>query len=414
VVEVQTVEMAESFNRALKFVNKNPRKSISLFKDFIKRFGENKEVWLNLSVAYKMLGDYKNCTTALMNAADEKMPFSDGKFTKLYGIALNNLGLLAHSFEREEEPEKFYLAAFEDKEHSTDNVLWNLSISKLRRLCSDDKTQDPALCWKLYDWRFKREGAEPLKNAKEGMEFWDGISSVESIVVLAEQGFGDLLMYGRYLQYLKAYAKKIWIQCDPAIRCIFEAEGYPVCYDTRETDAMVGIPMGALGKILPVIPASPPWLAHRYVPRTGGGEFRIACVWSGNPNHANDHLRSTSAFYFSKLKKYGKLYSFGPGKPEKGFEYLPVTTWDDTIEQLKKLDLVISVDTSIVHMCGSLGMPCWVLMPKMDSDFRWGLSSMGHKNVWYPSVTVIRNPNDWIKTFEHVEALLGEIIVNDK
>ena len=412
-VEVQTFEMMEDFNRALKFVNKNPKKSISLFKDFIKRHGENKEVWLNLSVAYKCIGDYENCTTALMKAADEKMPFSDGKFQKVYGIAMNNLGLLAHTFEREEDAEKYYYTAMEDKEHGSDNVLWNLSVSKLRRLCSDME-MDRALCWKLYDYRFKKEGATPLKNMKEGMEFWDCISNVESICVLAEQGYGDLFMFGRYLKYLRGYAKKIWVQCDPAIKGIFETEGYLTCLDTRETDAMHGIAMGTLPKLLPYIPSGD-WLKSRYVPKVSDGGLDIGCVWEGNKYHANDRLRSTTPFFFNKLRKYGKLYSFGPGKAEKGFEYLPVKTWDDTIEQLKKLDLVITVDTSIAHLCGSLGMPCWVMMPRMDCDFRWGLNSMGYKNVWYPSVTVIRNPNDWVKTFEHVDALLAEVTnVNDK
>ena len=404
---VDTVQMMDDFNRALKYVERNPKKSISLFKDFIRNHKDCKEAWLNMGVAYKKAENYKSALECLLKAADSGMPFSDGTFREYYGTALNNLGLLAHTMEKEDDAEKFYYAALEDSQHPNDTVLWNLSISKLRRLCSDEQ-QDPILCWKLYDYRFRKSGAEPLKNAKEGMQFWDGISNVDSICVLAEQGFGDLLMFGRYLKYLRGYAKRVWVQCDPAIRGVFEKAGYETCLDTRETDAMVGIPMGALAKILPVIPGTP-WLKDRYVPKVADGKLDIGCVWQGNKNHVNDALRSVTPFFFNKIRPYGKLYSFGPGKPEKGFEFLDVTTWDDTIEHMSKLDLVITVDTAMAHLCGSLGMPCWVMMPRADCDFRWGLSSMGYKNVWYPSVTVIRNPNSWIKTFDHVEALLKEI-----
>jgi hypothetical protein len=410
---VETLEMMDDFNRALKFVNKNPKKSISLFKNFLKRHKPCKEVYLNMSVAHKQACEYDECMSTLLKAADKDTPFSDGTFRENYGIALNNLGLLAHTMEREEEAEKFYFAALKDTTHDVNTTYWNLSISRLRRLCSDDTTIDSMLAWKMYDYRFMKAGAEPLKNAKEGMVFWDGISKVSSICILAEQGFGDLLMFGRYLEHMKQYAGKIWVQCDSAIRGVFEAMGYLTCLDTRETDAMVGYPMGALARIMPTIPGAP-WLQKLYVPKAGDGKLDIGCAWKGNPDHVNDHLRSTTPFFFNKLRKYGTLYNFGPGKPERGFEFLDVKTWMDTIAHMSKLDLVITVDTAMAHLCGSLGMPCWVMMPKMDCDFRWGLSSMGYKNVWYPSVTVIRNPNSWIKTFDHVEALLGEIVANNK
>ena len=62
--------------------------------------------------------------------------------------------------------------------------------------------------------------------------------------------------------------------------------------------------------------------------------------------------------------------------------------------------MVVSVDTSLVHMCGSLGRECWMLQPLKETDFRWGDSSMGEDNIWYPSVRIIRNPGSWTQTFK--------------
>lgn len=100
------------------------------------------------------------------------------------------------------------------------------------------------------------------------------------------------------------------------------------------------------------------------------------------------------------------MYTIGPNGPTKGFEHLPSVTWLETIAQLEKVDLVISVDTSIVHLCGSLGKPCWVLMPRLETDWRWGNSTLGFDNMWYDSVSVIRNKNNWDSVFAEVKKLL--------
>lgn len=396
--------MLEEFNRALKLVERNPKKAASLFKAHLKKYGEFKETLLNLAVCYKYMRDYDTCGKLLLRANDPKVPFSDGTFIKAYPQALNNLGLISSAMEDEESAIQFYTAALAEDPLYYD-ALWNLAISKLRNYCSD-VSEDLAICWKLYDYRFKRQGAEPLKNAKSSLKLWDGIRHVSSLVVLSEQGFGDSFMFGRYLKYLEAYADKIWVQCDMRLSNIFSK--YNTCVDVNDSDATHGIPLGSLGKILDHIPAGD-WLSDRYVPAKPSDRLRIACVWAGNSNHANDSNRSTNSHNFLRLSKYADLYTIGPNPSARGFKHLDGFTWDDTIRNLEQVDLVISVDTSIVHLCGSLGKPCWVIMPLRETDFRWGNSSMGYNNVWYNSVTVIRNQNSWFNTFDHVEKLVSEI-----
>lgn len=389
-----------TFSRALKYVEKNPLKSISLFKAFLKEC-DCKEAWLNMSVAYKNLGQINKSAECLLKSNSPDIPFSDGTFTKVYPTALNNLGLIAHGSGDNTTAIEFYKRCLSIEPLNYD-CLWNLSIARLQNYCSD-LPEDLAECWKLYNYRFKRTGADPLKNNKRELKLWDGISKVPSIVVLSEQGMGDSIMFGRYLKHLEMFCDKVWIQCDPSLNYIFS--NYSTCITVEDSTATHGIPLGSLGSMLDYIPNGE-WLIDKrvVVPHSG---LRIGCVWSGNKNHVNDKNRSTSSFFFNKLHKYGTLYTIGPASgPLEGFEHLSGSTWEDTIRNLDNLDLVITVDTSIAHVCGALGMPCWVLMPLLDTDFRWGNASMGTKNVWYPSVSVVRNQGTWFETFGEVEKML--------
>lgn len=398
-----TDENYKLFSRGLKFTDKNPAKSISLLKAFLKEC-DCKEAWLNLAVAYKHSNKFDLSAEALLKANDPKTPFSDGSFSKVYPVALSNLGLLAHGQGDNVTAEQFYKACLAAEPLNYD-CLWNLSIAKLQNYCSD-LPESLEECWKLYSYRFKRTGADPLKNSKRDLILWDGISHVPSIVVLSEQGIGDSIMFGRYLKKLEEYCGEVWVQCDPSLNYLFS--DYQTCVTVEDSYATHGIPLGSLGRMLDHIPEGE-WLASKRVVKEHVG-LRIGCVWEGNSKHVNDRNRSTSAFFFNKIRTYGSLYTIGPASgPVEGFTHLPGESWKDTIHNLGELDLVITVDTSIAHLCGALGMPCWVLMPLYDSDFRWGLSNMGNKNIWYPSVSVVRNNGSWLDTFGKVEQMLCEV-----
>ena len=66
----------------------------------------------------------------------------------------------------------------------------------------------------------------------------------------------------------------------------------------------------------------------------------------------------------------------------------------DTAALVSNLDLVISVDTSVAHLCGALGMPVW-LLARYDADWRWLLDRSD--SPWYPSMTIFRQsaPGNW-------------------
>ena len=79
----------------------------------------------------------------------------------------------------------------------------------------------------------------------------------------------------------------------------------------------------------------------------------------------------------------------------------------DTAAIMKNLDLVITSDTSVVHLAGALGVPVWVAMP-YAGDWRW----LRHRSdsPWYPTVRLFRQEKsgDWEGVFEQIRAALDE------
>lgn len=77
----------------------------------------------------------------------------------------------------------------------------------------------------------------------------------------------------------------------------------------------------------------------------------------------------------------------------------------DTAELIARLDLVITVDTSIAHLAGSMGKPVWVLLPRLWMDWRW---NDGMKSDWYPDARLFRQPSpgNWGAVLDEVEAAL--------
>jgi ADP-heptose:LPS heptosyltransferase len=84
-----------------------------------------------------------------------------------------------------------------------------------------------------------------------------------------------------------------------------------------------------------------------------------------------------------------------------------LTDFTETAGAILNLDLVIAVDTAVVHLVGALGRPAWVMLP-FSPDWRWLLDR--HDSPWYPTLRLYRQPRptDWSSVIARVAADLRD------
>ena len=150
--------------------------------------------------------------------------------------------------------------------------------------------------------------------------------------------------------------------------------------------------------------------------------FKIGIVWSGNPHNRKDPVRSCSLDDFALLSEVPgvSFFSLQKGTASAGAINPPgvmeITNLEDELNDFAEtaaaivhLDLVISVDTAVVHLAGAMNKPVWLLL-QFAPDWRWLLKR--DDSPWYPSMRLFRQtkPNDWKTVFEEVkDALIQEV-----
>ena len=87
-----------------------------------------------------------------------------------------------------------------------------------------------------------------------------------------------------------------------------------------------------------------------------------------------------------------------------------INDFGDSAAIVDQLDLVIAVDTAIVHVAGALNKPCWVLLPHFATDWRWLLER--EDSPWYPSIRLFRQEKtgNWTPTIERIAAALDTLV----
>lgn len=386
----------QNYNRATKYLEKgNPEKALQFYKRQLKDYGF-KECYLNMGNSYRLLGNDPEAIKCYLKASALDTPFSDNTFGA-YDNALGNLGLLEYTYGNDDAAIAYYTAALEKNPLHFDSI-WNYANALLRKHCSLEDV-DSVAAWKSYEYRFKRTNATRVDRS---IRTWNGITSGKSIVVLAEQGMGDKLMFGRYIHCLRDYFAEIWVQCPVDMEAVFSE--YLVCQEIPDVEC--SIPICSLAGIFGTVQDA--WLRDKFGARKFAGDrLKIGIEWAGSDTHSNNKYRSVPSSSFLDLLEFGDLYSIRPGAESvRGVTALNSSSWAESAEIVNGLDLIISVDTSIVHLAGSLGRECWMLQPLKETDFRWGNNSMGEKNIWYDSVRVIRNHGSWANVFAEVRARL--------
>jgi hypothetical protein len=143
---------------------------------------------------------------------------------------------------------------------------------------------------------------------------------------------------------------------------------------------------------------------------------KVGIAWAGNPNYAADAQRSVPPHMLSALADVAgvSFVSLQVPRHVPGGDLPPLAMQEwtselrdfaDTAALISALDLVISVDTAVVHLAGALGVPVW-LLNRADSDWRWQRQS--ETSAWYPSMRIFRqaHASEWASVLAEVRAAL--------
>jgi hypothetical protein len=259
---------------------------------------------------------------------------------------------------------------------------------------------------------------------------WDGGQLAGRTILLhAEQGFGDTLQFIRYLPLVQERGRQIVLECQPELRRLLQSNMPDMSIVSRGHALPpfdVQCPLMSLPRIfatdLTNIPPSVPHLEanaddiavwrNRLAEHTAPA--KVGLVWAGNPDHANDRNRSVELASLAPLAEVPGVRFFSLQKGEAVSETNKLTTnmdltdtaaelmdFADTAALIANLDLIITVDTAVAHLAGAMGRPVWTLLPFVP-DWRWLLNR--EDSPWYPTMRLFRQPTigDWEAVFRRV------------
>jgi tetratricopeptide (TPR) repeat protein len=270
----------------------------------------------------------------------------------------------------------------------------------------------------------------PLPPGLDPAKAWAGLSqnvAGKSVLICSEGGLGDILMFSRYLIELSARGAKIVLAVPVGMVRLLRTLPVPFTFLLEEDSldavdfhtSMLSLPL-MFGTRVETIPAPGPYLkaeperTAQWRTRLGDHGFRITIAWQGRTDGTNDARRSFPVAALAPLAALPgvRLISLQKGGGSEQLDTLPAGmnaerlpdefdadgAFLDTAAVMEACDLVITNDTSIVHLAGALGRPTWMAL-KSVSEWRWLLERTD--SPWYPNMTLYRQPRfgDWESVF---------------
>ena len=321
-----------------------------------------------------------------------------------------------------------------------DAALANFDVAQAKGYDSPELNWDRALALLLqgdlargftqYEWRWQIPDAKPRGIATP---VWNGEDLTgKTLLVHAEQGFGDTIQFARYLPMIAPRAARVVFECQAPLLRLFQSSalGDTVRVVARDDNgsvpdhdvqsALLSLPRLA-GTDADTVPATTPYLSppdDAGFPALRESGVHVGIAWAGKPTHRNDRNRSMPLTNLAPLfdvpgATFHSLQFDGPAQAiqVQGFTALvrdhrgSIGDFADSAALVAGLDLVIGVDTALVHLAGALGRPVWTLLPLVP-DWRW---QTGRKDSpWYPSMRLFRQtgPGRWKDVIERVRSAL--------
>ncbi|MBB5391435.1 MULTISPECIES: tetratricopeptide repeat protein [unclassified Herbaspirillum] len=310
---------------------------------------------------------------------------------------------------------------------ATNSARWNEALMQLRQ-------GDFRNGWQQYEARWETRQMQDQRRSFQ-QPLWLGQESLQGKTILlhAEQGFGDTLQFARYVSVVAAKGAKVILEVQPALERLMRtvpgvsevvARGGALHRAFDFHCPLMSLPLACQTFSEDAIPRAPylstdpgQWAAwHRRLPQNRA--LRVGLAWSGSSQSTDpsavaiDAMRSVA---FAELAPIVEL-----ARSRGGVEFVSLQVGEAAVAQLQahplrdrvhdfsaqltdfsetaalvaNLDLVISVDTSVCHLAGALGKPVW-LLDRFNGCWRWQVDRTD--SPWYQNFTIFRQDTqgDW-------------------
>jgi FkbM family methyltransferase len=276
--------------------------------------------------------------------------------------------------------------------------------------------------WRGYELRYSKHNLHQFGgDRKHGCQRWDGSPTDEPLLIWTEQGYGDNIMFARFMKYVLERAPNAFLEVRPELYELFDYSNvmpkgklfrvartlpeYRLHCSLPSVPAVLGCVDDEMMKIDGPYLDADPLLVKNW---RGQGNVRMAqtddpllgarigfCLKGSNRSERHYTRDLPENVLLPVERKYGPFFPLNQ----------PFESFMLSAAAIKALDLIITVDTSVAHLAGALGAPTWLLL-SYDPDFRWG--TKGQSNIWYPSMRIFRQKKfrDWQGVMDEVASEL--------
>lgn len=286
--------------------------------------------------------------------------------------------------------------------------------------------------WQLYESRLHTKLAPKFYALYPPEKRWKGLAfslTGKRLLVYGEQGLGDVIQFSRFIPALLEMGGEVICQIPKTLHRLFSAR-WPslILADSRSVyhaEFDWHCSLMSLPYLMDVnVPPAKPWLGSLCLSRSRdlNEKPRVGVVWSGkssrdlerySPTRRSMSLSTLAELVCSEVSFVSLQPQTSPEERDLMAQLRiqdvseKLTDFYETAALISTLDLVISIDTSVIHLAGGMGVPAWVALPKV-TDYRWAGSSFG--SAWYPHIQVFRQaePGDWSVPVQQMASALRQ------